>query len=159
MNNKKAFGNRYRGRGTSRRRSAGSSYKLVAVILCISVGCGYAAAKYVVEPVVNYVPSLKSEQSGKADTSESVNVLEDDVEVMTEGNVSGYAIQYGCYSGKAAAEAARSNIDVNNLQIIKQDQMYKIVGEIYDDKNKAKKALGQLPEGVSAFVTEIYKQQ
>ena len=52
--------NRRSGRGfagNSRRRPK-PSYLPVILILCLSVGCGYATAKYVVDPVVNYVPQI-----------------------------------------------------------------------------------------------------
>ena len=35
--------------------------------------------------------------------------------------------------------------------------MYKITGQVYKTKDEAKEALKKLPDGVAAFVTEIYK--
>ena len=66
-------------------------------------------------------------------------------------------MQFGCYSSRAAAEAVKANIDIQGLQIIEYNKMYKITGEIYSDKEKAKKALAELPENIDAFVTAVYK--
>lgn len=139
----------------------------VVLILCLSVGCGYATAKYVVDPVVNYVPQLTAENEQKPDekkkdeteaagsSEETAGVVEDDVKVE-ETQVAGYAVQFGCYSGKAAAESAMSSLGISGLQIIEQNKMYKIIGEIFDSKDKAKEALKSA--GVDkAFVTTVYK--
>lgn len=163
MYNKKRTGARYRRYGVSHRRRTGNSYKLVALILCISIGCGYAAAKYVVEPVVNYVPRTveigAQNKTGEADinTEETAKVVEDTVDIKESKGISGYAIQFGCFSNRKAAEAVKSNIDVNDLQIIENNDMYKIVGKIYSDKNEAKQALEAVPDDIDAFVTAVYK--
>ena len=149
--------------GVSHRRRSGNSYKIIALILCVSVGCGYAAAKYVVEPVVNYLPQaaynvLQNKNSESGNSAEQPGkVIEDDVDVNDTEDVSGYAVQFGCYSSRASAEAVKKNIDVQGLQIIDDNNMHKIIGEIYSDKEKAKKALAEVPEGIDAFVTAVYK--
>lgn len=163
---------RSRRRRGSRRNRAMRKEKLnftpVIVMLCLSVGCGYAAAKYVVDPVVNYVPAMMSEKEQTAEEKETTaaedntaeiktEVVEDEVDVKETGEVSGYALQFGCYSAKAAAEAVMPTIGVEGLQVIEQDGMYKIVGEIYKTKDEAKTALNELPETVSGFITTIYQ--
>ncbi|MGN0703981.1 MAG: SPOR domain-containing protein [Lentihominibacter sp.] len=164
MYNKRRTAAHRRRNGSARHRNTGNSLKLVAVILCVSVGCGYATAKYVVEPVVNYTPQTEESQtmddssgSGETGTSESVEVIEDAAEINDAETAAGYAVQFGCYSSRAAAEAVKDNIDIQGLQIIEYNKMYKITGEIYSDKEKAKKALAELPEDIDAFVTAVYK--
>ena len=144
----------------SRHRNAGTSFKLVVMILCISVGCGYATAKYVVEPVVNYIPQKEETQTleKKGDSiGNRDGLIEDEAEIKDTEGAAGYAVQFGCYSSRAAAEAVKANIDIQGLQIIEYNKMYKITGEIYSDKEKAKKALAELPENIDAFVTAVYK--
>ena len=151
-------GNRYQQRNRNK-----LTFAPVIVMLCLSVGCGYAAAKYVVDPVVNYVPQLKAEKSQQEatgqenDQTEKADIIEDEADVIEKGNISGYALQFGCYSGKAAAESTKTSIDVENLQVIEQDDLYKIIGEIYKTKEEAKKALDELPDSTNAFVTPIYE--
>lgn len=49
-----------------------------------------------------------------------------------------------------------SSLGISGLQVIEQNKMYKITGEIFDSKDKAKEALKS--SGVDkAFVTTIYK--
>lgn len=166
------------------RNGSGLSFTPVVVILCLSVGCGYATAKYVVDPVVNYVPQLTAEQEktesatmqeaektqgtdetqaaettrGKdAEKEKTADIVEDEVKVEEAGKIAGYALQFGCYSGEKAAKTAMGEIDVTGLQILQQDEMYKIVGKTYETKEKAVSALEELPEGVDAFVTTIYQ--
>lgn len=146
-------------RSSSRNRNK-LTFTPVIVMLCISVGCGYAAAKYVVDPVVNYVPQLTAEKENKdsaEEQTESKGIIEDETEVKDKGEVSGYALQFGCYSGKAAAESIVQSIGVEGLQVIEQDELYKIIGELYKTKEDAKKALDDLPDNANAFVTPIYK--
>lgn len=163
-------------RGYHQQRNRGSKVKLnftpVIVILCLSIGCGYAAAKYVVDPVVNYVPQMTAEkeqvnnqaENKDADSKENSNVekqktdvLEDEAKVKEKGNISGYALQFGCYSSKAAAEAAMPAVGISGLQVIEQSNMYKIIGEVYKTKDEAKAALGELPDTVKSFVTTVYE--
>lgn len=170
MRNKRRAKN-FRGnvRGGARKRVR-PNYVPVIIILCLSVGCGYATAKYVVEPVVNYVPQVteklsdKQEENAEKDDSRSsagneseTKVVEDDVKVEKSGKVSGYALQFGSYSSREAAEKAMSSLEITGLQVIEQDSMYKIVGETYKEKEDARAALDKLPEGSKAFVTEIYE--
>ena len=61
-------------------------------------------------------------------------------------------MQYGCYSGKAAAETAMSSLGISGLQVVEQNKMYKIIGEIFESKDKAKEALDSAGTD-NAFVT------
>jgi len=153
-----------------RKKRAKPNLLPVVLILCLAVGCGYATANYVVEPVVNYVPQMNEDETeqteqdndtddGEADKSsaEQDGVVEDEVSVEETGNISGYALQFGCYSSKASAENAMSSLDVSDLQILKQDSMYKIVGEVFETKDEARTALQELTDPSQAFVTTIYE--
>ena len=168
MRNKR-YAKNFRGnvRGSGRRK-AKLNYMPVIIILCLSVGCGYATAKYVVEPVVNYVPQVtekiadKQDEKTKKDSSDSSEdkekkVVEDDVKVESNGNLAGYALQFGSYSSRDAAENAMSSLGITGIQVKEQNNMYKIVGETYKKKDEAREALDKLPEGTKAFVTEIYE--
>lgn len=171
---------RSRGYRSSSRKGAKLNFAPVIIILCLSVGCGYATAKYVVEPAVNYIPQLTAEET-KQDSAESSpkdsadgqqaeteqteaddegskkNIVEDDVNVKETGKVAGYALQFGCYSSQSAAESVLPTLGVENLQVIEQNDMYKIVGQTYQTKAAAKEALQKLPETAHAFVTTLYE--
>ncbi len=158
---------RSRGYRSLQRKAAKPNFVPVILILCLSIGCGYATAKYVVDPVVNYVPQLAAEsgqekqsetETLKSDESQKkTDVVEDDVDVEESGKISGYALQFGCYSSKSAAETAMSDLETTDLQILEQNNMYKIVGKVFDTKEEAKKALESLTGSDKAFVTTIYE--
>lgn len=155
--------------GNSRKRPK-PSYFPVILILCLSVGCGYATAKYVVDPVVNYVPQIsekvaekQADKDSKKETEESSaaketsKVVEDGVKVKNAGKVRGYAVQLGCYSDQASAEKARKDTNLEDLQVVEQSGMYKVIGRICKTKEDARSALAGLPEGTKGFVTEVYE--
>lgn len=96
---------------------------------------------------------------GKAMKKKNANVLEDQVEVEEKGDIKGYALQFGCYSSEASAQGAMGNVGVEGLEIISQENMYKIIGDIYETKDEARKALETVPEGVNAFVTTVYEEK
>ena len=58
-----------------------------------------------------------------------------------------------CYESENPAK----NEKYHFIIFYKYNKMYKITGEIYSDKEKAKKALAELPENIDAFVTAVYK--
>ena len=153
---------RPRGRRKNLRNSKKLNFAPIVVILCMSVGCGYITAKYIVDPVVNYAPQIladKDEDKGttQEESEDKTTLIEDDVDVEEAEEISGYALQFGSYSDKASAEKVMASIDANGLQIIEQDDLYKIIGVIYKSKADAKTALEDLPEGTAAFVTAIYQ--
>jgi len=169
---------------TAQRKQAKLDFTPVVILLCLAVGCGYATAKYVVDPVVNYVPELlagqteesakgsdaaeegstKSESDKASETAketeakqETASVIEDEAEVKEKGEIKGYALQFGCYSSEKAAETAMKSLSAEGLQIIEQDSMFKITGKIYETKEEAKGALQKLEDDQGAFVTTIYE--
>ena len=153
---------RPRGRRKRLRNTKKLNFAPIVVILCMSVGCGYVTAKYIVDPVVNYVPQIMADKDQKKESiseesEDKATLIEDEVDVEDAEEISGYALQFGSYSDKASAEKVMDSIDVNGLQIIEQDNLYKIIGVIYKSKAEAKTALEDLPEGTAAFVTEIYQ--
>lgn len=158
---------RSRGYRNSQRKGFKINLAPVILILCLSVGCGYATAEYVVAPVVNYIPQLTAERESEAtqkketekteETQETKAVVEDDVKVENTGKISGYAVQFGCYSSKAAAEKAMSELDAADLQVLEQNGMYKILGKVFDTKEQAKEALESLTDADKAFVTTVYE--
>lgn len=149
-----------RGRYQPRNR-AKLSFAPVIVMLCLSVGCGYAAAKYVVYPVVNYVPQMTANEDSKTKQAGSAEgtVIEDEADIKETSKVIGYALQFGCYSDKGTAEAVMPDVGIEGLKIIEQDDVHKIIGEIYETKEEARKELKTLPKDVDSFVTTIYEEE
>lgn len=154
----------------------------VIVIICLSVCAGYLTAKYVVCPVLGYEPaglsvlqekeestekkdnkvaekSSEPEESSSAaqkDSGSGADVIEDQVKVE---QTSGYALQFGSYSTKEAAEKSVKELKSSGIEtkVIEKDGAYKVIGEIFDTKDEAKAALEEMDESVGAFVASIGK--
>lgn len=152
----------------------------VIVIICLSVCAGYLTAKYVVCPVLGYEPAGLSvlqekdddgadeankaveESSEKAESDPSVqketsggdDVIEDQVKVK---QTSGYALQFGSYSTREAAEKSVKELKNSGIEtkVIEKDGAYKVIGEIFDTKDEANDALSELDESVGAFVASV----
>ncbi|NLD19243.1 MAG: SPOR domain-containing protein [Clostridiales bacterium] len=157
-------------RSFTRKKKVKPNYLPVVIILCLSVGCGYATAKYVVEPAVNYVPELTAKyedseeketkaEKEKTKTEKETKVIEDDVKVEQAEKVKGYAVQLGCFSSESSAKTAMSGFGIDGLQIVEQNEMYKVIGKVYDTKEEAGKALKDISEDKksNAFVATIYQ--
>lgn len=167
MRNKR-YGRGYAG---NRRNTPKPSYFPVILILCISVGCGYAAAKYVVDPVVNYVPQIsqkvsekqtdkdtkKAEEELSTSAKEGSQIVTDEVTTKKAGNIRGYAVQLGCYSDRKAAENAMKQVNAEGLQVVEQNSLYKVIGKVCRTREDARDTLKEMPEGTSGFVTEVYE--
>ena len=154
----------------------------VIVIICLSVFAGYLTAKYVVCPILGYEPaglsvlqkenSIKTEEK-KKDASEAAKVPEETSETAREPSgktaviedqiqvkkTSGYALQFGSYSTKEAAQKSVEDLKSSGIEakVIEKDGAYKVIGEIFDTKEKAKEDLSKLDKSVGAFVTSIEK--
>lgn len=100
----------------------------------------------------------KTDETKSSETrpSEQTKIIEDEVEVK---EVAGYALQFGSYSTKAAAQKTLKQLKSSGVtaEIKEIDGQYKIIGRLFDTKEKAKEALNQLDDSVAAFVAEIEK--
>ena len=77
-------------RGLQRKQSK-PDFTPVVIILCLAVGCGYATAKYVVDPVVNYVPELLAgwtEEDAKGTAAEGKEGAEEESDNKQEASKS-----------------------------------------------------------------------
>lgn len=157
----------------------------IIVIICLSVCAGYLTAKYVVYPILGYEPTGlqifkdkaedKKKETKQAKTEPTTaqsetttaapattqttapttsKVVEDKVDVK---QTAGYALQFGSYSSKAAAEKSRKQLKNSgiNAKIVQKDGAFKVIGELYNTKDKARAALAKMDESVGAFVTTV----
>ena len=154
----------------------------VIVIICLSVCAGYLTAKYVVYPILGYEHTVlnilhnKSTQEKKDETKAKeesttaaptettaaptettaapTTVVQDKVDVK---QTAGYALQFGSYSTKAAAQKSVKQLKSSgiNARVLEKDGAYKVVGDLFDTKEKAKAALEKMDESVGAFVTTV----
>ncbi len=86
--------------------------------------------------------------------SPSTKVVEDQVDVK---QTAGYALQFGSYSTKAAAQKSVEQLKSSGIEakIMEKDGAFKVVGELFQTKEQAKGALNKMDDSVGAFVTTI----
>jgi cell division protein FtsN len=143
----------------------------IIVIICLSICAGYVTAKYVVYPFLGYeptglnltkpkatqatkAPTTKSTQETTTTATKSTDVVDNTANVTRK---SGYALQFGSYSTKAAAEKSVADLKTSGIkaEIVQKDGDYKVIGELFDTKQKAKAALAELDASQGAFITTV----
>ncbi len=157
----------------------------VIVIICLSVCAGYLTAKYVIYPVLGYEPAglsiLKQKQTDieKEETAGSKSgeptesrkesleetskvspqtpsdkVIEDKADVRP---AAGYAIQFGSYSTREAAEKSAAQLKASGIEVetLEKDGAFKVIGQLFDTKDKAKAELSKIDTAEGAFVTTL----
>ena len=122
-----------RRRPSARGRNERIGFNAVLLILIAAVIAGYLTTRFVLYPLLGFeFPSLET--------------------IWEEG----YVIQFGSFSTKAAAKERASELKDEGIKtsIIEKDDCYKVVGEIFSTKDKAKTAMADIDyDGV--FVTEL----
>lgn len=89
-------------------------------------------------------------------TAMPATVIEDQADVK---QVAGYALQFGSYSSKPAAEKSIEQLKASGIsaKIMKKDGAYKVIGQLFSTKEEAKAELSKMDEAVGAFVATIEK--
>ena len=154
----------------------------IIVIICLSICAGYLTARYVVYPILGYEPAglnifretdagdkkketARQQQETTAQiqttapaptTAAPTSVVQDQVDVA---KATGYALQFGSYTTKAAAEKSVNQLKSSGVkaEIIEKDGAFKVIGPLFDTKEKAKEALQKMDESVGAFVTTVQR--
>ena len=143
-------------------------FNAVLLILIAAVIAGYLTTRFVLYPMLGFeFPSLEtiwdkyrpsvsedknSTEDSKSETKEQKTIVEDKKDTSEEG----YVIQFGSFSTKAAAKERVAELKDEGIKtsVIEKDDYYKVVGEIFTTKDKAKTAMADIDyDGV--FVTEL----
>lgn len=87
-------------------------------------------------------------------TTVPATVIQDQADVK---QVAGYALQFGSYSSKAAAEKSREQLKESGIdaRVLKKDGAYKVIGQLFATKDEAKVELNKMDEAIGAFVATI----
>ncbi len=87
-------------------------------------------------------------------TAAPATVIEDQADVK---QVAGYALQFGSYSSKAAAEKSKAQLKASGIdaRVLKKDGAYKVIGRLFATKDEAKAELSKMDEAVDAFVATV----
>lgn len=93
-------------------------------------------------------------QTTAAQTTAAAGVIEDQVELAQAPQ---YAIQFGSYSTKAAADKSVAQLKQSGVkaEIVEKDGAYKVISKLFETKDKAKAALSKMDASLGAFVTTV----
>lgn len=161
-----------RRRPSARGRNERIGFNAVLLILIAAVIAGYLTTRFVLYPLLGFeFPSLETiwdkyrpsvsedknsnkdrKEDSRSETKEQKTIVEDKKDASEEG----YVIQFGSFSTKAAAKERTSELKDEGIKtsVIEKDDCYKVVGEIFSTKDKAKTAMADIDyDGV--FVTEL----
>lgn len=147
-------------------------FNTVLLILIAAVIAGYLTTRFVLYPLLGfefpsletiwdkYRPAVSEDKDGSKDKNENTkantNKQKTIVEDKTDSQDSGYVIQFGSFSTEEAAMERVSELKDEGIKtsVIEKDNDYKVVGEIFNTKDKAKTAMADIDyDGV--FVTEL----
>ena len=156
-------------RRVKKRKTAGQNSRMkfgvFLGIMVLAVLCGYLSARFIVGPMIGYdadeSPARIAGDSGKDSDKESdkasekaeaekagaeqaAEPVEEDGSVPTEG----FALQFGAFSTREAAEklAASLNSQGISAEIVKADDVFKVISPVVDTKEKALDGLESLSE-------------
>ena len=155
-------------RRVKKRKTAGQNprmkFGVFLGIMVLAVIFGYLTARFIVGPMIGYdadeSPARIAGDSGKesdqnaeqesgqdakkAGTEQAVDPDEEDGSVPTEG----FALQFGAFSTREAAEklAASLNSQGISAEIVKADDVFKVISPVVDTKEKALNELESLSD-------------
>ena len=156
-------------RRVKKRKTAGQNSRMkfgvFLGIMVLAVLCGYLSARFIVGPMIGYdadeSPARIAGDSGKDSDKESDKASEkaeaekagaeqaadsdeEDDSVPTEG----FALQFGAFSTREAAEklAASLNSQGISAEIVKADDVFKVISPVVDTKEKALNELESLSD-------------
>ena len=155
-------------RRVKKRKTAGQNSRMkfgvFLGIMVLAVIFGYLTARFIVGPMIGYdadeSPARIAGDSGKesdqdakqesgqdaekAGAEQAVDPDEEDGSVPTEG----FALQFGAFSTREAAEklAASLNSQGISAEIVKADDVFKVISPVVDTKEKALNELESLSE-------------
>ena len=136
-------------RRVKKRKTAGQNSRMkfgvFLGIMVLAVIFGYLTARFIVGPMIGYdADESPARIAGeeKAGTEQAVDPDEEDGSVPTEG----FALQFGAFSTREAAEklAASLNSQGISAEIVKADDVFKVISPVVDTKEKALNELESL---------------
>ncbi len=118
-------------------------------IILLAVVLGFLTARFVIGPIIGYnadespVKLEQKDDKGKktdAEQTEQKASLETGQNQMPE---EGYALQFGAFSTKDAAEKLAEALRLKGIEtkIVENDDVFKVISPMLDDKEAALKAL------------------
>ena len=120
-------------------------------IIVLAVFLGFLTARFVVGPLIGYdageSPAKAASDEKEKESGEKDSKDKQDTEVSAELD-KGYALQFGAFSSEDAARELADNLKSMGItvEVVEDDDIYKVIGPILSTKEKALEALASLPE-------------
>ena len=136
-------------RRVKKRKTAGQNSRMkfgvFLGIMVLAVLFGYLTARFIVGPMIGYdADESPARIAGeeKAGAEQAADPEKEDDAVPTEG----FALQFGAFSTREAAEkmAASLNSQGISAEIVKADDVFKVISPVVDTKEKALNELESL---------------
>ncbi len=127
-------------------------------IIVLAVFLGFLTARFVVGALIGYDASespakiagetQKKETDSEKDSKDEKNDAEESEASADLVLKDGYALQFGAFSTKEAAEELAEALKSQGIdtEIVRVENMYKVISPVVDTKEKALDALNELPE-------------
>ena len=146
-------------RRVRKRRRPGENSKMKFVVICgimvIAVLLGYLTARFVIGPLLGYdadespisIAGSQDEAGGQDESSEEGGEGDEAGAEQAEQTASlpedGYALQFGVFSTKDAAEELSAGLTAKGIEteIVEAEGKYKVIGPVLSTKDEALDAL------------------
>ncbi len=136
-----------------KRPNENSKMKFTALlaIMIVAVALGYLTAKFVIGPILGYdadeSPITVSGDKSQEDKQEGETSKEDTDDAATETE-SGYALQFGVYSTKEAAQKLVDSLSLKGVEaeIVEKDGQFKVISPIIKTKDEALDQLNDIKD-------------
>ncbi len=145
-----------KGRRKIRRRKAKSENSRVKIglfagIIVLAIVLGFLTARFVIGPMIGYNADESPAELEKTATAADTGQAE-----MPE---EGYALQFGAFSTKDAAEKLAEALRLKGIEtkIVEADDVFKVITPVIDDREDALKALEESKEKdvEDVFITSL----
>lgn len=152
-------------RRVRKRKSNSSKSKMkimwIIGIMIMAVVLGYLTARFVIGPILGYNADESPITAGNEKTEKTekdASKADDNKKEETASSVSiddGYALQFGVFSTKDAAESMVSKLKEKGIetQIIEEDDLYKVISPIIKTKDEA---LDKLEDIKEKEITDVF---
>lgn len=159
--------NMYNGRNKRRNREKNNRVNFSAffVIMIIAVLAGYMTTRFVLYPILNESaddsisgsgqdaaaaqnldPAKNQPTSGESGISVVEDGIDDASAVSTNTATSGYAVQFGSFTTKLAAETLKEQLAASGIkaEIAEKDGAFKVIGQLFRTKEEASGVLSNI---------------
>ena len=141
----------------SRGEKTGFRLSILGIAILAAILLGYLTARFVIGPIIGYnadeSPIKVTEQDNKAEKVDSDK--SDKTEETAAVPEKGYALQFGAFSSREAAEELSKALKEKGIdtEIVEVDSVFKVITPVIEEKDDAIKALDDVKD---KEVTDVF---